>query len=72
MSSAFAATSTVPAYNPADWHNDERRAKAQRQERHHIADYYARSTGSKRNVKIEKRGNVSPRASARGRKAVNS
>lgn len=41
---AFAATSMVPAYNPADWHNDDRRAKAQQQQRQHMADYYARTT----------------------------
>jgi hypothetical protein len=34
----------VPAYNPADWHNYERRAKAQQQQRQHMADYYARTT----------------------------
>jgi hypothetical protein len=44
MASAFAATSMVPAYNPADWHNDERRAKAQQKQRQHMADYYARTT----------------------------
>jgi hypothetical protein len=44
MAAAFAATSMVPAYHPADWHNDERRAKARQQERQRMADYYARTT----------------------------
>src|SRR5262249_26480283 len=33
LAAAFVATSMVPAYNPTDWHKDERRAKAQQQER---------------------------------------
>jgi hypothetical protein len=44
MAAAFAASSMVPAYHPADWYNYERRAKAQQQERQHMADYCARMT----------------------------
>jgi hypothetical protein len=65
----FAATA-IPGYDrrfTADWAKDnEQRDAAQRAERQRHADYLARLPRSRRSAKIERRGNVSLRASAKG------
>jgi len=64
MAAAF-ATSMVPACDPADWANNyERRAAAQQREQQYRFTMHAR-LGSRRSAKIERRENVSLRASTR-------
>jgi hypothetical protein len=70
MAAAFAATSMVPAYNPATGTTTSGVPKRSSSSDNIWLTTMRARPGSKRNVKIEKHENISPRASARDGKAA--